>query len=116
MKISVITASYNSAATIADTLKSVAQQDHQDIEHIIIDGASKDDTMQIVESFTHVSQKFSEKDKGIYDAMNKGVQKASGDIVAILNSDDFYSSSNVLSEVAKLFEDPAVQAVYGDLQ
>lgn len=116
MKISVITASYNSAATIADTLKSVAQQDHQDIEHIIIDGASKDDTMQIVESFTHVSQKFSEKDKGIYDAMNKGIQKASGDIVAILNSDDFYSSSNVLSEVAKLFEDPAVQAVYGDLQ
>ncbi len=116
MKISVITASYNSAATIADTLRSVAEQDHHDIEHIVIDGASRDNTMQIVDGFNHVAIKFSEKDRGIYDAMNKGVQKASGDIIAILNSDDFYSSSKVLSEVARLFEDPAVQAVYGDLQ
>lgn len=116
MKISVITASYNSAATIADTLRSVAEQDHEDIEHLIIDGASKDSTMEIVDGFPHVVRKISEKDKGIYDAMNKGVQMASGEIIAILNSDDFYASPKVLSSVAGLFADPSVQAVYGDLQ
>jgi glycosyltransferase len=116
MKISVITASYNSSSTIADTLRSVAEQDYPDIEHIIIDGGSKDNTMEIVRSFPHVSIAISEKDKGIYDAMNKGVQRATGDIVAILNSDDFYNSSSVLSAVAFQFRDQNIDAVYGDLQ
>jgi len=116
MKISVITASYNSSSTIADTLRSVAEQDYPDIEHIIIDGGSKDNTMEIVRSFPHISIAISEKDKGIYDAMNKGVQRATGDIVAILNSDDFYNSSSVLSAVAFQFRDQNIDAVYGDLQ
>lgn len=116
MKISVITASYNSSSTIADTLRSVAEQDYTDIEHIIIDGGSKDNTMEIVRSFPHVAISISEKDKGIYDAMNKGVQRATGDIVAILNSDDFYNSSYVLSAVAFQFRDQNIDAVYGDLQ
>ncbi|MGZ5248463.1 MAG: glycosyltransferase family 2 protein [Flavitalea sp.] len=116
MKISVITAAYNSAATIADTLRSVAEQDYPDIEHIIIDGGSRDDTMGIVIDFLHVKLSISEEDKGIYDAMNKGIKRATGDIIAILNSDDFYSNSSVLSSVASLFEDPQIDAVYGDLQ
>lgn len=116
MKISVITASYNSSSTIADTLRSVAEQDYHDIEHIIIDGGSKDNTMEIVRSFPHVAIAISEKDKGIYDAMNKGVQRATGDIVAILNSDDFYNSSSVLSAVTFQFRDKNIDAVYGDLQ
>ncbi|MGZ5255706.1 MAG: glycosyltransferase family 2 protein [Flavitalea sp.] len=116
MRISVITAAYNSASTIADTLRSVAQQDYPDIEHIIIDGGSRDDTMGIVIDFLHVKLSISEEDKGIYDAMNKGIKRATGDIIAILNSDDFYSNSSVLSSVASLFEDPQIDAVYGDLQ
>lgn len=115
MKISIITATYNSAATVADTLRSVAAQDHPDIEHLIVDGLSSDETLQIVQSFQHVAACRSEKDQGIYDAMNKGISMATGDIVGILNSDDFYAGSQVLSRVAIAFEDPAVQAVYGDL-
>src|SRR6476620_11671735 len=115
MKISIITAAYNSASTIADTLRSVAEQTHPDKEHIIVDGLSKDNTLSIVAQFPHVAQCRSEKDKGIYDAMNKGLTMVTGDVVAILNSDDFYENAFVLSKVAKAFEDPTVQVVYGDL-
>ncbi|WP_205508585.1 glycosyltransferase family 2 protein [Longitalea arenae] len=116
MKISIITATYNSAATVRDTLSSVAGQQYPNIEHIIVDGLSKDNTLEIIKEFTHVAKVISEKDNGIYDAMNKGVKLATGDIIGILNSDDFYTSPLILSKVAAAFEDPAVEAVYGDLQ
>lgn len=116
MKISIITATYNSASTVRDTLISIAEQDYANVEHIIVDGLSKDNTLNIVKDFTHVAKVISEKDKGIYDAMNKGVKLASGDVIGILNSDDFYTGSTILTKVAAAFEDPAVEAVYGDLQ
>ncbi|WP_207511734.1 glycosyltransferase family 2 protein [Longitalea luteola] len=116
MKISIITATYNSANTIKDTLACVAAQQYPFIEHIIVDGSSKDDTLKIVGEYKHVSKVISEKDNGIYDAMNKGVQLATGDIIGILNSDDFYTGSTILAKVAAAFEDPYVEAVYGDLQ
>jgi glycosyltransferase len=86
------------------------------VEHLIIDGGSKDNTMEIVAGFPHIKQICSEKDRGIYDAMNKGVKRATGDIVGILNSDDFYASENVLREVVDTFEQSGCDAVYGDLQ
>jgi glycosyltransferase involved in cell wall biosynthesis len=116
MKISIITATYNSAATVRDTLACIASQQYPNIEHLIMDGGSKDNTLAIVKEFAHVAKVISEKDKGIYDAMNKGVQQATGDIIGILNSDDFYTGPLVLSKVATQFEDPSVEAVYGDLQ
>ncbi|MDR3717113.1 MAG: glycosyltransferase family 2 protein [Puia sp.] len=116
MKISIITVTYNSAATVADTLTCIRDQDHPEVEHIIIDGGSTDDTLKIVSAFPHVSRVISEKDRGIYDAMNKGIFLSSGDIVGILNSDDIYTDSGVLSTIAHAFSDPDVQAVYADLQ
>lgn len=116
MTISIITATYNSAATVRDTLVSIASQKHVPVEHIIIDGLSKDNTLTIVKEFPHIAKVVSEKDKGIYDAMNKGVQLATGDVIGILNSDDFYTNSDILSKVAAAFEDETVEAVYGDLQ
>lgn len=117
MKLSVITATYNSAATLADTLECIQQQDHPDIEHIIVDGGSSDDTINIVKRFNHISRLVSEKDNGIYDAMNKGIALATGDIIGILNSDDIYAFPEVLSLVAKTFEEnPGAHALYADLQ
>lgn len=116
MKISVITATYNSAATVRDTLSCIAGQTHTDVEHIIVDGLSKDSTLEIVKEFPHIARVESGKDNGIYDAMNKGVQLATGDVIGILNSDDFYTGSTVLAKVAAAFADPSVEAVYGDLQ
>jgi glycosyltransferase len=115
LKISIITVSFNSASTIADTLKAVASQSYQGIEHIIVDGASTDETVNIVESFPHVAKCISEKDKGIYFAMNKGLAMATGDIIGILNADDLYADNEVLAKVAAVFEDPAVDATYADL-
>jgi|SRR5579871_852129 len=116
MKVSIITATFNSSLTVRDTLKSIAEQDHNDIEHIIIDACSSDDTLQIVNGFPHIGKIISEKDNGIYDAMNKGIRIASGNVVGILNSDDIYVHSSVISKVAKCFEDEKIQAVYADLQ
>ncbi len=116
MKISIITATYNSAATIKDTLTSIRQQDHPDIEHIIIDGGSTDSTASIVSGFPHVAKWLSEKDNGIYDAMNKGIALATGDVIGILNSDDIYTGPSVLSTIARAFADPAVKTAYADLQ
>ncbi len=116
MKIAIITATYNSEATIRDTLTSIGEQDHPNIEHIIVDGGSKDDTLDIVASFPHVAKLISGKDDGIYDAMNKGIGVATGEVIGILNSDDIYADSAVLSDVAAAFADPAVMTVYADLQ
>ncbi|MDP4148465.1 MAG: glycosyltransferase family 2 protein [Bacteroidota bacterium] len=116
MKISIITATYNSAATLRDTLTCIRQQEHPDIEHILIDGGSTDDTLKIAAEFPHLAQVVSGRDKGIYDAMNKGLSKATGDVIGILNSDDVYTGPDVLSLVAKAFADPTVMTSYADLQ
>jgi glycosyltransferase len=116
MKISIVTATYNSSATIADTLESVKSQTFQDIEHIIVDGLSGDETLNIVSRYPHVTNVISEMDKGIYDAMNKGILASTGDVVGILNSDDFYPNEEILSKVAAIFNEKDCDAVYGDLQ
>ena len=115
MNISIITVSLNSSRTIGDTLRSVAEQTYPHVEHIIVDGGSNDDTMRVVNSFPHVVKKISEKDEGIYFAMNKGITMASGDIIGILNADDWYAGAEVLAKVADAFQDPAIDAVYADL-
>jgi glycosyltransferase involved in cell wall biosynthesis len=114
-KISIITATYNSASTVRDTLESVKNQSYNNIEHLIIDGLSKDETLNICNQYHHIANIHSEKDDGIYDAMNKGINLATGDIIGILNSDDFYINNDVIEKVANAFKDD-VDAVYGDLQ
>ncbi|MFM7222832.1 MAG: glycosyltransferase family 2 protein [Bacteroidota bacterium] len=115
IKVSIITVSYNAAATIADTLASVAVQSYPHIEHILIDGGSTDGTMNIASRYPHLKHVVSEKDNGIYDAMNKGIQLASGDIIGILNGDDFYTSATIIEKVVKRFDEPNMDALYGDL-
>ncbi|MFN8397400.1 MAG: glycosyltransferase family 2 protein [Bacteroidia bacterium] len=116
MKISIITVSYNAAATIRDTIESVMAQDHPDVEYIIVDGGSKDGTMDIVREYSdRMGKVVSERDQGIYDAMNKGVAMATGDVVGILNSDDFYTDGKVLSDVARLLESSGATCLIGDL-
>ncbi|MHB1174513.1 MAG: glycosyltransferase family 2 protein [Sulfuriferula sp.] len=116
MKISIITAAYNAADTITDTLESVAAQRHQDIEHIVIDGASTDNTLKIVERYADtIAHVLSEPDRGVYDAMNKGLAFASGEVVGFLNADDIYMHQDVLTKVAATMADPAIDACYADL-
>lgn len=114
--VTIITATYNSEATLADTLESVASQTYPKIEHLIIDGVSTDDTAAIAARYPHVARFVSEPDKGLYDAMNKGIKLASGDIIGILNSDDFYADNRVIEKVVELFQNPDTLAVYADLQ
>ena len=136
MKVSLITVSYNSAKTIADTLKSVLSQTYKNIEYIVVDGKSSDGTVEIVKQFLDseqgamqgrsegamqgsakglVSKFLCEKDKGIYDAMNKGLALATGDIIGVLNSDDFYCSNDVIEQVVRAFQENATDCLYGDL-
>jgi len=116
MKVSIITICYNSAETIEATIKSVLAQDYPDIEYIIVDGVSKDDTLNIVDQHKDgIATMISEPDKGIYDAMNKGVAAATGDVVGILNSDDFYAYDEVLSDVVACFKQNQAEAIYADL-
>lgn len=115
MKVSLITATYNSAKTIADTLRSVQQQTYPHIEHIIVDGLSTDETLNIVQTFSHLHRVVSEKDKGIYDAMNKGIELASGEVIGIINSDDFYIHASVIEKIIAVFNDENCDAVYADL-
>lgn len=114
MKISIITIAYNSEETIEDTIKSVVSQSYQQIEYIIIDGGSTDNTLAIINKYKdQISILISESDKGIYDAMNKGVDKATGDLVGILNSDDFYANNNVIENIANSIGDN--DSIYADL-
>ena len=119
MKISLITAAFNSGSTLRDTLESVLRQTWTDLEYIIVDGASKDGTMELVREyeprFEGRLRWISELDKGIYDAMNKGLAMATGDVIGILNSDDFFSSDTILEQVATVMEDPDIDAVFGDI-
>src|SRR5436190_441602 len=117
MKISIITITYNSQHTVEDTVKSVISQDYPDIEYIIVDGKSKDATMKIVDKYKNkISKIISEKDKGLYDALNKGIRMATGDVVGMLHSDDLYADEKVISKIAAKFNsDTQLQAVYADL-
>ena len=116
MRISIITVSRNSAGTLKDTIDSVQCQGYGDLEHILVDGASTDKTTGIIKSHPHIQKWLSEKDNGLYDAMNKGLQMAEGDIIGILNSDDIYADDTILKKVAAVFNDPNIHCVYGDLQ
>lgn len=120
MKVSIITVAYNSAETLGNAMSSVLGQTYNDIEYIVVDGLSTDDTIDVIRSF---EPKFrgrlrwsSEKDNGIYDAMNKGVRMATGDVVGILNSDDFLTSNDVIERVASVFNgDSNLDLVYGNV-
>ena len=120
MKVSIITATFNSEKTLQDTLDSVLRQDYRDIEHIIVDGESTDATVDMIRAYASKTTSYSvkwvsEKDRGIYDAMNKGIAMATGDVVGILNSDDYFTSNDIVSKLAKPFEDDTLEAVYGDI-
>ncbi|MEA5112411.1 MAG: glycosyltransferase family 2 protein [Geobacteraceae bacterium] len=115
MKITIVTATYNSSPTLADCLQSVNSQTYP-FEHIIVDGASEDNTLELIHNLSPVARILSEPDYGIYDAMNKGIALATGDIVGFINSDDVYADNEVLKRVVELFTDnPEIHACYGDL-
>ncbi len=116
MKISIITAVYNNENTIEDAVVSVLSQTHDDIEYIVIDGKSTDNTLNIIKKYKDkIDVLVSEKDSGIYDALNKGIKKATGDVICFLHSDDIYQDEHVVKRVNALFENTNVDSVYGDL-
>lgn len=115
-KVTIITVAYNSEKTIEDTITSVINQTYPNIEYIIIDGQSTDNTLNICQKYNHTIAKIiSEKDKGIYDAMNKGINNSTGDIIGILNSDDFYAHPQVISRIVNTFIQHQANAVYANL-
>ncbi len=115
--ISVVTATWNCAKTLPDCLESVARQNYANREHVIVDGASTDGTIKVINQYIDQISIFkSECDNGIYDALNKGIRLTTGDVVGFLHADDLYASDDVLTKIAKAFEDPTVCAVYGDLE
>ena len=119
MKISIVTAAFNSAATLEDTMKSVLAQTYTEIEYIIVDGASHDGTLDIIHRYEQLfngrMKWISENDRGIYDAMNKGIQMATGDVIGILNSDDYFTSNDVIKRMVDAFDVASLDAVYGDI-
>lgn len=119
MKVSIITATYNSGQTLGDTMKSVLGQTYYDIEYIVVDGASKDNTVDVIHQYEPLFEGrlkwISEKDNGIYDAMNKGIRMATGDVVGILNSDDYFTSDDVIEQMVSAFGKAKIDAVYGDI-
>jgi glycosyltransferase len=116
MKISIITVTWNVCDTVSDCLASVAAQTHADCEHVVIDGASTDGTRELLEAHrAQLAVLVSEPDRGIYDALNKGLARVTGDVVGLLHADDVFADAQVLARVAEAFADPAVEAVYGDL-
>ena len=116
IKISVVTATYNCEATLTETLASLKAQTHLNFEHIVVDGLSTDRTLEIVQANADGrTTTRSEKDRGIYDALNKGIARCTGDVIGFLHADDMYASTDVLATVAQGFADPTVCAVYGDL-
>jgi glycosyltransferase len=115
MKVTIITPTFNSAKTLSHNLNSVARQSYKNIEHIIIDNCSTDGTLEIANSFEHIFRIISEKDKGIYDAMNKGIANATGDIIGILNSDDYLANEHTIANIVSEFKATNAQATYGNL-
>ena len=117
MKVSIITATYNRGATIGDTLRSLATQTYDNIEHIIIDGASTDNTRTVIEEQKLPNTVFvSEPDEGIYDAWNKGLKLATGDVIGFLHSDDFYTDDHVVADIVASLVSSGVESVFGDIQ
>jgi glycosyltransferase involved in cell wall biosynthesis len=117
VKISIVTAVHNRCDTIAATLASVRAQSHPDVEHIVVDGASSDGTTDILRAQrAQIDFLVSEPDNGIYDALNKGIAAATGEVIGLLHADDVYANERVLSTVARVFEDEKIDAVYGDLE
>ena len=115
MKFSIITATWNSQLLILNCLQSINQQTYKSIEHLIIDGGSNDETMEIVKSFPSVTKFVSEPDKGIYDALNKGIKMATGDVIGFLHSDDQLGSTDTIKKIADLFKATNADGVFGDL-
>lgn len=119
MKVSIITVAFNSGRTLAHTLRSVMSQTYSNIEYVVIDGGSTDDSIDIIREweprFNGRLKWASEKDKGIYDAMNKGILMATGDVIGILNSDDFFTSDDIVERFVPAFQDPSIDAIYGDI-
>lgn len=117
MKVSIITVTYNSGKYLQDCIESVIKQKYHDIEHIIVDGKSTDNTVTIIEKYeSNIAKWISETDKGMYDAINKGIVMATGDIIGILNSDDMLDTEDVVTNIVKAFEEQQVDAIYGDLE
>lgn len=114
-KITIITVVYNNADTIRCCVESVINQT-ENIEYIIVDGNSNDCTMEILQTYDGISKLISEKDNGIYDALNKGLSLSNGDVIGILHSDDFFPDHNILKKIAQIFRDPLIDSCYGDLQ
>ena len=116
LKISIITVCFNSSKTIEKTFHSIKNQSYKNIEYIVVDGASSDDTLKIIKNYNNcISNYISESDKGLYDAMNKGIAIATGDIIGILNSDDIFSDMFVLENIAKFHQENDIDASIGNI-
>ncbi|KAB2870183.1 MAG: glycosyltransferase, partial [Bacteroidales bacterium] len=116
MRVSIITVVYNNSSTIKSAIESVLSQTYKDIEYIVVDGASTDGTVDIIKEYGDRIDKFvSEPDKGIYNAMNKGIKLSTGDIVGILNSDDFFTNNSIIQNIVDSFDND-IDAIYGDIQ
>ena len=116
LKVSIITITFNAAATLEDTIQSVLNQSYDNIEYLIIDGKSTDGTLDIISKYKDkISKVISEKDNGLYDAINKGINLATGDVIALLHADDFYIDQDVIKEYAKIFNADNADAVYANL-
>lgn len=116
MKVSIVTAVFNRAATVGDTISSIQRQTYPKIEHVIQDGGSTDGTLNVIQDLaTEQTLVVSAQDSGIYDAINKGIARASGDVVGLMHSDDFFAHDRVIEKVVESFSDPKVDAVFGDL-
>ncbi|MCZ8016515.1 MAG: glycosyltransferase family 2 protein [Limnobacter sp.] len=117
MKISIITAVYNRATTLTNSIDSVQSQSYGNTEHVLVDGASSDGSVELIQERLRSQDLFvSERDKGIYDALNKGLKMATGDVIGLVHSDDYLADSHVLRDVAHALSQPGVDGVYGDLQ
>ncbi|MEO6456452.1 MAG: glycosyltransferase family 2 protein [Ginsengibacter sp.] len=117
MKISLITVTYNSEKYLENCITSVIKQSYKNIEHIIVDGKSTDGTISIIERYApYISKWISETDRGMYDAINKGMEMATGDVIGLLNSDDILASSDVIASIVKCFQENNTDSVYGDLE
>jgi glycosyltransferase involved in cell wall biosynthesis len=116
VKVSIITVTYNSEKYLADCINSVRKQTYRNIEHIIVDGKSTDRTLQIIQKYSrHIARWISETDRGIYDAINKGIRMATGDIIGVLNSDDMLASPNAIMDIVACFDETNTDSLYGDL-
>ena len=119
MKVSIITATYNSKSMIKSSMDSVISQDYPNVEYVIVDGKSNDNSLDIIEGYIKMNfpiKLISEKDEGVYDAFNKGIMLTTGDIIGFVHADDFLNSNTILSEIVSIFENNDVDGVYGDLQ